>query len=103
MPTAGPPPVAFYAYSVAFALVSWLIFGYVYGRLGRALGEEKGSRKGLEFGVLVFLIAGVPGALTMYLLINLPLGLLASWTLSQLILYLIGGVVAAKLVRFKSP
>ena len=101
MPTAGPPGAEFYAYSLAFSLVSWTIFGYVYEKLGRAIEEKKISRKGLEFGALVFLVAGIPGALTMYLLINLPSGLLAAWTISQLILYLIGGVIAAKLIKSK--
>lgn len=101
MPTAGPPPAEFYYYSVAFALVSWAIFGFVYEKLGRAIGEKHEIKKGLEFGALVFLLAGISGALTMYLLINLLTGLLATWTLFQLILYLIGGVVAAKLIKLK--
>jgi hypothetical protein len=99
MPTAGPPPAAFYYYSVTFALVSWAIFGFVYEKLGGAIREKGDIRKGLKFGMFVFLIAGIPTALTMYLLINLPSALLATWTLVQLILYLIGGVVAAKLIK----
>lgn len=102
MPAAGPPPAAFYAYSIGFGLVSWAIFGYVYARLGRAVEKEAEGRRGLEFGVLIFLVAGIPGALTMYLLINLPAGLLASWILSQLILYLIGGAIAARLINLNA-
>jgi hypothetical protein len=49
--------------------------------------------------MLIFLVAGIPTVLTMYLLINLPSGLLATWTFVQLVLYLIGGVVAAKLIK----
>jgi hypothetical protein len=99
MPTAGPPPAAFYYYSVTFALVSWAIFGFVYEKLGGAIGEKQEIKRGLEFGTLVFLVAGIPTVLTMYLLINLPSGLLATWTLVQLILYLTGGLVAARLVK----
>jgi hypothetical protein len=99
MPTAGPPPAEFYYYSALFALVSWGIFGFVYDRLGGAIRGTQGFRRGLKFGALIFLAAGIPTALTMYLLINLPSGLLAVWTFDQLILYLIGGVVAAKLIR----
>jgi len=101
MPAAGPPPTTFYYYSVAFALLGWGVFAFVYDKLGRAIEQKCPIRRGLKFGALVFLIAGIPGALTMYLLINLPTGLLAVWTLDQLILYLIGGVVAAKLIGLK--
>jgi len=99
MPTAGPPPAAFYYYSVTFALVSWAIFGFAYEKLGGAIREKQEIKRGLEFGTLVFLVAGIPTVLTMYLLINLPSGLLAAWTLVQLVLYLIGGVVAAELIK----
>jgi hypothetical protein len=56
-------------------------------------------QKGLHFGGLPFLVAGISGALSMYLLINLPAGLVATWTVPNLILYLIGGVLAAKLIK----
>jgi predicted membrane channel-forming protein YqfA (hemolysin III family) len=71
----------------------------VYEHLEGAIREKQEIKRGLEFGMLVFLVAGIPTVLTMYLLINLPSGLLATWTLVQLVLYLIGGVVAAKLIK----
>ncbi len=101
MPTAGRPPAEFYYYSAAFAIVSWAIFGFAYEKLGKAIGEKRAIKNGLKFGAIVFLLAEIPVVLTMYLLINLPTGLLAAWTLSQLILYLIGGIVAAKLIKLK--
>ena len=101
MPTTGPPPAEFYYYSILFALVSWGIFGFVFDRLGGAIRGAQGIRRGLKFGALIFLVAGIPTTLTMYLLIKLPSGLLAVWTFDQLILYLIGGVVAAKLIRLE--
>jgi hypothetical protein len=58
-------------------------------------------RKGLQFGGMIFLIAGIPSILSMYLLINLPRGLLATWTITTLILYLIGGVLATKLMKIE--
>ena len=61
----------------------------------------QGISRGLKFGALIFLVSGIPTALTMYLRINLPSGLLAVWTFDQLMLYLIGGVVAAKLIRLE--
>jgi hypothetical protein len=101
MPTAGPPPAEFFYYSVMFALVGWGIFGFAYEKLGRGIGEKNAIKNGLKFGAIVFLLVGISGVLTMYLLINLPTGLLAAWIFFQLVLYLIGGVVAAKLIKLK--
>ncbi|VVB98351.1 Uncharacterised protein [uncultured archaeon] len=99
MPTAGPPPASFFAYSIAFALVGWALFSFAYAKLGSAVKEKDAIWKGLKFGALVFLVAGIPGTLTMYLLINIPVALLVSWMLSGLALYLVGGIVAAKLIK----
>jgi hypothetical protein len=101
MPTAGPPPAEFYYYSATFAILSWAIFGFTYEKLGRAIEEKRKIKIGLKFGAIVFLLAGVPFVLTTYLLINLPAGLLAAWTVSQLVLYLIGGIVASKLIKLE--
>lgn len=99
MPGAGPPPAEFYYYSVTFAFVTWFIFGFVYEKLGASIHDKNPTRKGLKFGALVFLLTGISGTLTMYLLVNLPAGLLVSWTISALLLYLIGGLVAGKLIK----
>lgn len=99
MPAAGPPPAAFYYYSIAFTFITWLIFGFVYAKLGVSTHEKNMIKNGLRFGALIFLIAGIPGTLSLYLLINLPVGLLTSWAISGLVLYLVGGVVAAKLIK----
>lgn len=99
MPGAGPPPAAFYYYSIVFALVTWAAFGFVYEKLGVSIHEKNLVRKGVRFGALIFLVAAIPSTLTIYLLVNLPIGVLASWTISGLILYLIGGLLTAKLVK----
>lgn len=99
MPAAGPPPASFYIYSIVFALVGWFLFASVYSKLGAAIKEKTEIRKGLKFGALAFLLAGLPCTLTLYLLINLPVGLIISWMVSSLVLYLAGGIVAAKLIR----
>ncbi len=99
MPGAGPPPAEFYYYSVSFAFVTWFIFGFVYEKLGASIHDKNPTSKGLKFGALVFLLAGISGAVTMYLLMNLPAGLLVSWTISTLLLYIVGGLVAGKMIK----
>lgn len=99
MPVAGPPPASFYIYSIVFALVGWFLFAFAYSKLGAAIKEKTEIRKGLKFGALIFLVAGLPGMLSLYLLINLPAGLIISWMVSSLVLYLAGGIISAKLIR----
>ena len=99
MPGAGPPPAIFYAYSLLFAFVSWMLFGFVYIVLSGAIKEKDIVKRGLKFGMLIFLVGSLPGALTMVLLLNLPLGLIISWVISGLALNLAGGVAAAGLIK----
>lgn len=99
MPKAGPPPTEFYYFSIAFAFVTWFLFAFAYSKLNSAIKEKSDLKKGLKFGSIIFLVAGIPMSLTFYLLINLPSIILASWLVSSFLLYLVGGIVAAKLVR----
>jgi len=98
MPTAGPPGVEFYVASFVFTLVAGLIFAGVYSRVKASI-RDKGIRKGLRFGFGIFLISVIPGMFSLYLLINLPAGLIVSWTVSGLVTSLLGGIVIERLVR----
>ncbi len=99
MPSAGPPPIEFTATSVAFGIISGLLFALVYSVVkGSVPGKEWGN-KGLMYGFLVFLIAGIPSTLSLLLLINLPPGLVLSWMLQGFVTYLLAGLVAAKLLK----
>lgn len=94
MPEAGPPPASFYYMSIAFNLIGTLLFVGVYAILKKAMPGTSPSSKGFIYGLLTFLIAGVPGFLSMILLINLPLGLICLWTAEDLIVKTVGGTAA---------
>ncbi len=95
MPLAGPTPMEFFVYSSAVAFLVGIIYGLSYVVMERSL-PGKGITKGMYFGVMLFLLAGVPSMLGLYLLINLPPGLLSVWSLVDgLLLYLIAGVAAS--------
>ena len=98
MSTAGPPGVEFYVASFVFTLVAGLIFAGAYSRIKASI-RDKGIRKGLRFGFGIFLISVIPGMFSLYLLINLPAGLIVSWTVSGLVTSLLGGIVIERLVR----
>ena len=93
MPTAGPPPPSFMAYSLLFAFISAVLFVLVFQILRQGVPGSGPAMKGLTYGFLVFLIAAIPGMLSMYLLINLPVGLLWIWTAECFIVYLLTGLI----------
>ncbi|MFH1332255.1 MAG: hypothetical protein ABIH63_03135 [archaeon] len=99
MPTAGPPPASFYAYSIIFGIVSGILVALVYGVVRNSVPGNTVAKKGLNYGLLVFLVAGVPSFLSMLLLINLPAALILSWAFSSLVINLVGGMILAWIMR----
>lgn len=98
MPKAGPPPVEFMLASIAVAFFTWLFFAIAYSVLSDSIKEKNPMCRGRKFGALAFLLAGIPTTLMLWLLINLPMGIIAAWTVSSFLLYMIGGMVAAKFI-----
>lgn len=98
MPTPGRPPVSFYFYALGFNMLAGILFALVYTVIGACVPGKQFISRGLMYGLLVFLVGVIPGYLALYLLINLPIGLLALWVVESFIIYLIGGVVVAKLI-----
>lgn len=99
MPNAGPPPMSFYVYSILFAFITGLIFAYIYNLIKNSVPGKKELQKGICYGIILFLINGIPGFLSLYLLINLPFVLIVSWMIENFVIFLIGGIVIAYLVK----
>jgi len=98
MPTAGPPPMSFFVYSIVFSFITGLIFAGVYTKVSSVI-KGSGAEKGLRYGIGLFLVTGIPFFLTTLLLINIPLVLSIVWLIGSLIVYLIGGIAIAKIVK----
>ena len=98
MPTAGPPPTEFYIYSITFSLITGIIYSVVYEMIKKVMPGKTLTNKGLYFGFLLFLLS-IPWSLTMYLLINLPSLLLAYWSITGLVIDLIGGAIIARIMK----
>lgn len=94
-----PPMTSFFYYSALFTFVTGVLFAIVYTIAGCCLPGKNMARRGVNFGIMLFLVAGIPGALSMYLLINLPGMLIWLWTLENLLLYIIGGGIIAEINR----
>jgi len=99
MPIAGPPPVSFYAFSILFALITGAIFAFIYLTIMKAVPGKTKLQKGLAYGVILFLANGIPGFLSLYLIVNLPTVLIIYWLIENLVIFLISGVVFAKLFK----
>jgi len=99
MPTAGPPPTSFMLYSLLFGLISGILIALVYGVVKNSVPGNTAAKKGLNYGLLLFLVAGIPGYLSMLLLINLPAMLLLFWAFEMLIVDLIGCMIVARIMR----
>jgi len=98
MPAAGPPPAGFYYLSILFSFVNGLFFAGVYYIIKGAV-PGSGLKKGVTYGFFIFLLATIPSMLSMMLIINLPMGLVVSWAIQGLIVYLIAGLATEKLIR----
>ena len=99
MPTEGPPPATFYAFSVVFALITGVIFAFIYLAIMKAVPGKTRLQKGLSYGVILFLVNGIPGFLSLYIIINLPTVLIIYWLIENLVIFLASGVVFAKLFK----
>lgn len=99
MPKEGPPPATFYYYSLGFGLISAMLFVLVYWILKNGLPGKTLAKKGLIYGLLVCLVATIPGYLSMIMLINLPLALVISWAVECLVIYVIVGPLTAKIIK----
>ena len=99
MPSAGAPHVEFYYYSIGFSFITGILFAFVFAMFACCLGGGDRIKRGIYFGLGVFLVAGLPGAFSMYLLLNLPVGLLAIWAFENLLISVMGGVAVAHIIK----
>lgn len=93
IPTPGPPPPSFMLYSILFNFIGGLLFSLVYVVIKSGVPGTSNIKKGLMYGLLIFLVAGIPGSLALILLINLPLCLISLWLVEGLIIDLLGGII----------
>ncbi len=98
MPEAGPPGTEFFVASLVVNFAIGLTFAGVYSMLKKSI-PGKGLMKGVNYGLLLFLLAGLPYTLTTYLLLAVPAMLLVGWAVEALILYIICGATFSKIVR----
>ncbi|MCX6798495.1 MAG: hypothetical protein NTW59_00135 [Candidatus Diapherotrites archaeon] len=98
MPGPGPPGVEFYAASLIFAGLSGVLYAFIFDQLKPSIPGKKAFEKGTYYGTMLFMIAGLPGTLSMFLLINIPLALITVWAVTGWVVYLLGGMAIVKIM-----
>jgi|GEM_PF-3003552 len=90
--------ISFFLVNLGFGFLGAVVFVLVYTELGKAL---KGSpvEKGVSFGLLVFLVTNLPGSMSMFLLLNIPVEIVILWVLESFIIYLVGGAFVGYVLR----
>lgn len=101
MPKAGPPPASFMYLSLLFSLITYLIFVVFYNYFQGSIKTENNLLRGLYYGIIIFLMMGIGGMMSLFLLINLPLALIAYWTIEGLVIFLLAGLIAGLIVKPK--
>ncbi len=100
MPTCSSPPgLEFFAAALGAIFVAGAIFAYAYSRWAICVEGTSALEKGLNFGFLLFLVAGVTGYLAMLVLLAIPAALLAIWAVEGLLSYLAAGLIIAKVLE----
>ena len=97
MPANGPPGTEFFLASIIINIIIGIILAGSYSLLAVAIPGE-GISKGINYGILLFLIAGIPFTLSMFLLFAVPRSLLVYWAISTLVIYMISGAAFAKIM-----
>lgn len=91
MPAEGPPGSEFFMASIVISFVIGLVFAAVYQMIKGSI-PGTGVKKGLNYGLLLFLLVGVPYTLTSYLILAIPTTLLMAWAVESFVIYLLSGL-----------
>lgn len=94
--------ISFFYMSIIFGFIGAIIFVSIFAMLGSSI-RGSAIRKGLTFGFVVFLIANVPGTLSMFLLLAIPIEIVILWTLESFLSYIIGGSIIGRIMLPPPP
>lgn len=100
MPAMGPPPLSFYILSMLSAFVFGLIFVSVYDIFEASVPGKTWKKKGVYYGLIVFLLTSQSYIALSYL-INLPGAIVLDWAIEGLVISLLAGLVAARLIPLR--
>lgn len=98
MPAGGPPPVAFFLTSIILTLVSGIGLALVYYYVRDMLPKQP-TRRVFFFADLMIGTQFIFFTLPVYLLFNVPFGLLISWFISSFIILVSASYLFVRLLK----
>ena len=98
MPKAGPPPASFMIWSLLFSYITGVTLAAAYDFIKDLLPKKFWTRV-LNFTDLVICLMIVFFSLPVYLLLNVPMGLLLVWLISGFIIVFLGTTVFVKMLK----
>ena len=96
MPTAGPPPASFLVIDYIVTLITGIFITSYYSLTSPLYGNKFWS-KVCGFTVMTSVLEFSLFTLVVFLLLNVPIVLLCSWFISNVIIFFLSGMVFAKL------
>lgn len=98
MPTAGPPPPSFMITSLVFSLISGISIALIYSYLKDHLPTET-KKRFFYFADLMIGASFVFFTLPVYLMFNVPAGLLVSWFISSFVILTSSSWMLVKILK----
>lgn len=98
MPTVGPPPLAFFAISLLFTYATGCTLAAVFEFMTPLFGKNYWG-KVVGFTDITVGLAIVFASFPMYLLLNIPLGLLGWWLVTTWVTMLVSAAAFANVMR----
>lgn len=98
MPNASPPPTSFFITSILFSFLTGVTLAIFYDLIKEKLAKTESGKVICFTGMLVTL-GTVFFTLPVYLLINIPGGLMISWFLSSVIIFLLTSMIFVKVLK----
>jgi hypothetical protein len=98
MPTAGPPPAAFFITSAILTLASGISLGLIYYYIRDMLPAKFWPRV-FFFTDLMIATSFIFSTLPMYLMFNVPGGILVSWFISSFVILLVSAYAFVKILK----
>lgn len=98
MPTAGPPPPQFFITSMVMTLASGMMLGLVYYYI-RDMLPAGFQKRVFFFTDLMIGLQFIFFTLPVYLMFNVPLGLLVAWFISSFVILLVTSFAFVKILK----
>ncbi len=98
LPTAGPPPASFFAWSALISLASGIVLAIVYSAV-KILLPKGAAIRAASFTILISLILLVFSTLPLLIMVNLPFALILAWFLDGIVAVFLSALAFNRILK----